>query len=210
MAELGGLAIMIGSLDPKQVESSAYRKVLSDGIIDTFVGLSLVWVGSAWLWLEGVAGIAGVLPAVLVAPMLGLRKRVMEPRTGYVRFGAARRAFERRNLIVLFLMGIGMFAVGVAAAFVFVLADGRESAVDRIMPGLFAWLLALALATVALIFDVRRFALYAGALVIAGVLAAEETAHPGLPLLTGGGVISVIGAAVLEVDLHRNPIVRQP
>ena len=33
------------------LESGAYRRAYSDGIIDLFVGVSLCWIGAAWIWL---------------------------------------------------------------------------------------------------------------------------------------------------------------
>ena len=47
MAEIG---------DIRELEQAAYRTSYSDGIVDVFVGLSLVWIGVAWIWLDDLAG----------------------------------------------------------------------------------------------------------------------------------------------------------
>ena len=50
---------MDASQDLKTLERQAYLETYSDGTIDLFVGLSLTWIGAAWIWLPDLAGIAG-------------------------------------------------------------------------------------------------------------------------------------------------------
>lgn len=48
---------MSGDRDLETLERGAHRGPYADGIIDIFVGISLVWVGAAWIWLPGYAGV---------------------------------------------------------------------------------------------------------------------------------------------------------
>ena len=105
---------MGASTDLEALEQEAYRVSWSDGIIDLFGGLSLVWIGSAWVWLPDLAGVAGVLPAIFVAPVLAARKRFVEPRIGYVQWRGPRRGWERRTLWALLMAGVGLFLGGIA------------------------------------------------------------------------------------------------
>ncbi|MCP4249254.1 MAG: hypothetical protein GY778_19595, partial [bacterium] len=85
---------MTGTEDLDTLEHASYRATYSDGIIDLFVGASLLWIGAAWIWLPDLAGIAGIFPAVFVSSVLVVRKRFVEARTGYVKWSAPRRRWE--------------------------------------------------------------------------------------------------------------------
>ena len=103
---------MTGERSLDALEREAYRASYDDGIIDLFVGLSLIWVGASWIWLHPASALSGVLPAILAAPMLAARKRWLEARLGYVRWRPARRRWERRNLLVMVVAGIAVLLIG--------------------------------------------------------------------------------------------------
>ena len=189
----------------EHLEERAYRETYSDGLIDIFVGLSLVWIGAAWIWLEDFAGLAGVLPAVFLTSMIALRKRFLEDRTGYVKFGKERRQWERRNLAAVLTGGVLMFLVGVA---VFLAVTQTGSGTDwmaELVPGLLAWLLALGAVVLAFLFGVRRLFLYAGALTVAGAVTVWADANPGWPLLTSGVVMLAVGIVMTVRFVRRYP-----
>ena len=188
------------------LERSAYRASYTDGIIDLFVGLSLVWIGVAWIWLPDFAGLAGVLPAIFITPLLSARKQIVEKRAGYVKWSAPRRRWERRNLMAALLGGTALFLTGVGV-FVAVNGSGSIDFMDAIGPGLLAFLLALMAIVLAFLMDAPRMFAYAAALVVAGVGASAADANPGWPLLAAGAFVTVIGGVMLARFLNANPVV---
>ncbi len=176
------------------LEKAAYRHSYSDGVVDMFVGASLAWIGAAWIWLSDLAGLAGILPAVLVTAMLEGRKRLIESRVGYVKWRQPRRHWELRNLTVVLLAGVALFALGVAA---FVFAGSRSDGtgvLGPLGPGLLAFLLALLALGLGFLMDTPRMFVYAAVLAAGGAIAAAADANPGWPLLPAGIVIVVFGA----------------
>jgi len=74
----------------EHLEGEAYQDSFSDGLVDVFLGLGLAVIGVTWLWLEPVAGLAGVFAAAIAGILVPVRRRIVEPRVGYVRWTAPR------------------------------------------------------------------------------------------------------------------------
>jgi len=194
--------------DLSTLESRAYRDTYSDGIIDLFVGLSLVWIGIAWIWIESFAALAGVFPAVLVTSVLSTRKRIVEARHGYVRWSAPRRQWERRNLLALVGAGLVIFGAGVV---VFLIVDNRGGgSLGAAVAALPAWLLAFIAVATGWLIGAWRMLAYAAALIVGGVIVVAAEAMPGWPMLIGGSVITTIGAVMVARFLRRHPGVEAP
>ena len=104
---------MTGHQDLQNLERRTYRDFYSDGIIDIYVGISLLGIGVAWIWLPDIAGLAGVLPAIFITPMLTGRKRFLENRIGYVKWTEPRRQWEHRNLVGALIVGTAFLLLGV-------------------------------------------------------------------------------------------------
>ncbi len=201
---------MSESKEIETLERTAYRQSYSDGTVDIFVGLSLAWIGAAWIWLPDLAGIAGVLPAVLVTAMLEGRKKLVESRVGYVKWREPRRRWERRNLVVVLSAGGAPFAKGAAPG---VFAGSRPDGsgiLGPLGPGILAWLLALLAIGLAFLMSTGRMLVYAAALTLGGVIAAWTDANPGWPLLPAGIVIGATGTAMLISFLRATRPVEAP
>jgi vacuolar-type H+-ATPase subunit I/STV1 len=155
--------------------------------------------------LPDLAGLAGVLPAIFVTPLLTARKQVVEKRAGYVKWSEPRRKWERRNLMAALLGGVALFLTGIGA-FVAVNGSGSIDFMDAIGPGLLAFLLALMAIVLAILMDAPRMFTYAAALVIAGAIASAADANPGWPLLAAGAVVTIVGGMMLAVFLKANPV----
>ena len=188
------------------IEREAYHASSRDGVIDLFAGVSLVWIGAAWIWLPGIAGLAGVFPAIFVASIWAGRKRLIEERAGYVRWSAPRRRWERRNSMLVLAAGVAMFLFGIGAFMAF--DDGPTRLFDSIGPAILAWLLALMAIGLAFMLSAPRMLLYGAALAISGAIAAAIDANPGLPLLISGAVAAVAGGVLLRKFLADNPRVQ--
>lgn len=187
------------------LEQAAYRDAYSDGIIDLFVGASLLWIGTAWIWLPGIAGLAGVFPAIFVTAMLTGRKKFVEGRTGYVKWSPPRRRWERRNLVLLVAAGTALFGLGVAA---FLVASSRSDDAEilgSIGPGLLAFLLALMAVGLGVMMATGRLFLYAGVLAIGGIVAVWQDTSPGWPMLAAGAVVAGTGSVMLLRYVRANP-----
>jgi len=198
---------MTGSRDLETLEQRAYQSSFSDGIIDVFVGVSLAWIGFAWIWLPDLAGIAGVFPAVFVTSMLALRKRTVESRGGYVKWSAPRRKWERRNYAAILTAGVALLLVGVATFIVVDQSSGDNDVVGLLMPGLLAWLLALVAIGLGFLMATWRLFAYAGVLAVAGVVTVWAAAGPGWPILGSGIVVAAIGITLLARFLRDNPVI---
>lgn len=191
--------------DLDSIESAAYAEAHSDGLMDLFFGLSVAFVGAAWLWLPDLAGLAGVIPAVLVGPVIALRTRIVEPRLGYVRWSEARVRRERRGYVQLLALGLIVFVLGVAA---FVWTDNRGSGdlIGDLIPGLPSVLLAVGAFALGLAAGVTRALAYAAVLAAAGLATIMAAADPGLDMLVAGTAISLFATGLVTAFLrHHSP-----
>ena len=195
---------MRASTDLSTMEREAYRAYWSDGIVDLYVGISMLFIGAMWTWVNDLAGIAGVLPAVFVAPVLTAHKRFVEARLGHVEWRPARRAWERRNVWLALGAGVGLLLLGIAGYVV--AADGGGLGVA---PGILAWLLALIAIGLAILLDARRMLLYAAVLAVSGVAVVLLEAKPGWPMLAGGAVATAVGVVMLRRFVTRYPVVQE-
>ena len=201
---------MTGNHDLQNLEQQTYRDSYSNGIIDIYIGISLLWIGVAWIWLPDIAGLAGALPAIFIAPMLVGRKRFSEKRIGYVKWTEPRRQWEHRNLVGALVLGTAFLLLGVG---VYMFAS--DSAADRdilasVAPGLIAWLLAAVAIGLAFLMSARRMLAYGMVLIAGGIWTAQKNASPGWPLLAAGTVITITGIAMLIRFVRNNPVVNQP
>jgi hypothetical protein len=171
-------------------------------VIDFFFGISLAWIGAAWIWLPNLAAIAGIFPAVMVTAVLAGRKRLVEERAGYVKWAEPRRRWERRNLWLAIAAGVALLGLGVG---LFAVESAGTKVFESVGPAILAWLLAIMAIGVAFLISAWRMLAYAALLVVTGALAANQDANPGWPLLVAGIVITATGAAMLSMYLRRHP-----
>lgn len=191
-------------VDLRTMEREAYRAWWSDGIVDIFVGVSLLWIGAMWTWVNDLSGIAGVFPAIFVAPMLSAHRRFVEARLGRVEWRPARRGWERRNQLVLLAAGVGVFLLGVAT---YLLVDEPSATRLSLAPGILAWLLALLAIGLGFVLDARRMLLYAFVLAVSGAAVVLLEGQPGWPMLACGAVATVVGLVMLRRFVERYPVI---
>ena len=191
-------------LDLDAMERDAYRAWWSDGILDIYLGVSLLWIGAMWTWINDLSGIAGVFPAIFVAPMLATHRRFVETRLGHVEWRPARRGWERRNQLLMLAAGTALLLLGVLT---YVLVQGSVSGGLGLAPGILAWLLALLAIGLAFVLDARRMLLYATVLSISGTVVVLLQAEPGWPMLACGAVATVTGLFMLRRFVDRYPVI---
>ena len=184
-----------------EVESSAFRSFWNDGLLDLMFGLVVVVTGLSW-W-QDVAVLGAIFPAVCVSMWNPLRKRLVEPRLGYVEFSGERdlkvRSF-RHGLIAIFT---GTAAFGLV---IFVLWNGN------VLPHMAEWVAGLPLILIAipavffaLFTNCRRFSVYALALFLAGVEVVIQGWEPHVGLIASGSFITIAGLVILMRFLSRYP-----
>ena len=196
--------------DLQNLEQPTCRGSYADGIIDVYIGISLFWIGVAWIWLPDIAGLAGVLPAIFIAPMLGGRSRFLEKRIGYLKRKEPRRQWEQRDLVGALTVWTALLLLGLGFSMFASDSSADPDTLGNLPPGLIGWLLGLVAIGLAFLMSARRMLAYATVLIAAGIWTAQENASPGWPLLAAGTVITVTGLAMLIRFIRSNPVVDQP
>ena len=188
------------------LESEAYQDSFSDGLVDLFVGLGIAVVGMTWLWLEPVAGLGAVFAAAVAWALPPIRRRIVEPRIGYVRWTAPRLKWERKQLRLLFWLGAVALLAGGAAALAVVRGDGVTSGDRNVVAGLPAILLAIGAFALAATSGFKRLWGYGAVLVSAAAVTILIEAGPGGSLLAAGAVVGVVGVVLLSRFLRAHPV----
>jgi MFS family permease len=196
------MAMQPGTLG--ELEGRIYRSTWSDGVADLLGGIGVLTVGATWS-MEIFWAVGFVVPVLLVAWTL-LRKRVVEPRAGRVRFSQERRGKEKRGTQGAALIGVGVLLFFVALSVVQMRRGaGFLAPAQEWIAGLPAALLALMALMAAAMTGVTRFIGFAALLVAAGTLGTLLGLEPGPQILIGGGVITLIGLIIFLRFLSSHP-----
>jgi hypothetical protein len=186
-----------------ELEDTTYFARFDDGLLDLYIGASLLWMGAAWMWFEDLAAFAGFMPALLATPFAGWRSRFLRERGGYVRFTEARRRWERRNLAVF--VGIGLAVAGAVVLLLGTVAGTDRDPAQWLAPGIIALIVAAMVGMVAAVSRVPRLAWYSLLLVVGGLGAAALDTNPGAPLLLAGLVITSWATLLVRRYLKAHP-----
>lgn len=195
----------MSGIDVKQMEARAYQESFSDGVVDVFVGLALVWIGASWLLAGTLLPLAVAGPPVIAVALFPLRKRILEPRVGYVRWTAPRRSWERRQLVGLFAAGATIFGLAAFLGSYTVANGGGLPDARAFAPALPALLVAIPAVAVALASGLVRVWVYILLLVIAAGVTVAYGLEPGWPLAVGGLGALLGGAWLLARFLRSAP-----
>ena len=190
------------NIDLTSVERKSYRSMFDDGLLDLFIGISLLFLGLMWLTEYGAFG--GLMPALLLPFWPIARKSFVEPRSGYVRLAEARRNRVRRGIAGSLAFGTLALLLGIAA-YIGLTSDvsATEAIFDSIGSALPALLLALMATVAALLFDLPRFFGYGAVLLTTGALGVLLDLEPAWSLL-GSAVFVMAIAAVLMARFVRD------
>jgi hypothetical protein len=176
-------------------DAELFRTYWDEGLLDLLAGLGVLLAGVGWeTGLGPLAVIQAPLWIVLWEP---LRRAIVEPRAGYVRFSTARRRRNARGLRGTVALGLGLFGLAVlATSFV----DAGFAGLDegRLVAGLPAAIVAMGALLTGLMTGARRFLLYAALLLVLAALTVALGRGPALPLAVGGAVVLSVGAILLS------------
>ena len=186
----------------RTTEKRVYTAYWQDGSVDLFAGIGLTSIGIAWI-LDLVA-LGPIAPAVAVTLWAPFRQRVVEPRLGHVRFGAARRGRLKMAHLILVVLGCATLMLGVGAYLMRdrggASADGpSEDWVRLLVPALPGVLMALGAILSAGLFSIPRFALYALPLLAGGIIVVLIDGDPGV-------VMPLVGSVLLARFLKEFPV----
>lgn len=194
---------MSQEVDLTKVERKAYLTYYQDGIYDLLVGLSLLGMAlGAATEVFTVAAIAPLVP-ILVAP--GLKKAVTLKRLGYVKFSSQRESKEETNRLRLVML---MTITALLGVFVFFGYSGQATwqlwiRSLGIIP--FGLVLAVVAFALGLLYDVRRWYLYAPIILAAFIVGHVLELRLWFPFAVPGIVIFVIGLVLFVRFLSRYP-----
>lgn len=173
-------------------EARLFRSYWEDGTLDLVAGASVVMIGFTYV-LEQHVFVGVVVPVALVAWMV-VRRRVVEPRAGYVEFSRSRRGRSGREVLGALAAGTGLLVLTLLGTI------GLRS--GSLVPGdavdaLPALLIALGAGVAAGLTRAPRFGVYAALFVAVGAATVWLGVAPGWPLAVGGLVTAASGAVLL-------------
>lgn len=177
-----------------RLEAALFRTYWDDGLLDLVCGLAVLSIGIGW-WFRQVV-LAAVAPAVIWLLWAPLRRKLIEPRAGFVEFSHARQQHAQRSLRLTLLLGIGAFLLGIGA-FLYVQWQGMGSEYIRIIPAVPAALLAGGAFIGAQFTRARRFLVYGVVMLVVAGLTAVYDLGPAAPMLIGGIVVTLSGSSLL-------------
>jgi len=181
--------------DLKQFEKRAYLSFFRDGLWDICLGLFLIGWGAGLLWEQ--AAFSGIWFVGLYFLVLGIKRRWIMPRAGYVRMDTTVQRWRAGFVLVLGVLVLaGVFVMGM-------FNGDRPDWLSDYFPFLFGFVIAVPVAFVAVWFMVRRFYVYA-LLVVAGGAVSVWTDVPWEPtFFVAGGIALLAGVALLVTFLKR-------
>lgn len=188
---------MQANVDMKQITKKVYMSYFQDGLWDILLGVYLVGWGFS-IWNDLVAVMGGMWVAVYFL-ILGLKKILVYPRSGYIKLNEARKQQMRMVILgmVLFLLGFAVFGV-------FAFNNPPEWLGDYIMFMLIT-MMAVVAGVLGYWWRVTRWYVYS-AIIFAGAAAQQWL---GLPLDLGffipGGIICAYGIILLFRFLRKYP-----
>jgi hypothetical protein len=196
----------------KEAERKAFRTTYSDGLWDVFLGcFFLIFVIAPYLS----SSLGDFWSSFVFLPFWGIvylaialiRKWVVAPRIGVVRFGRARKARLARFTVVMLAVNAVALILGVVAAMSFSRLPGQMIAI------LLGLILLMGLSIAAYALDFNRLYVY-GLLVGLSPVVGEwlyahgKASHHGLPVTFGisAGIMVLVGLANLARLLRDHPV----
>ena len=199
----------------KEAEKKAFRIRFNDGLWDVFLGCFLLifviapylseslgdfWSSVVFLPFWGIVYLAIVL----------IRKYIVDPRIGTVKFGPARISKLKKFNLVMLTVNIVAFVLGVIAALTFGRVPGQIYSITIGM------VLLIGFSTAAYYLDFPRLYFY-GLLVGISPLVGEwlwsqgYATHHGFPITFGisAGIMILVGLVLFFILLFQNPLPNQ-
>lgn len=182
-----------------RVERRIVHHFWNDGLIDILSGIAVLLIGIAWQC--DLVALGAVAPAMLIPFWAPLRKRITEPRLGYVEFSDDQETRQRSFLTWTIGIGCLTFAI-VVGAYMLRTSPLTGLAAERWIAALPACLIGVLAAAVSLLILVPRFLAYGVALALAGVAVVLLDMRPGAAMIAGGIIVTSVGLLRLARFVH--------
>jgi len=187
-------------LDLKKIERKAYLAYHQDGVWDILAGVAFIGFGLAMYFDQ--AYFMGIIPAVLIPIVPGIKKAFTRPRLGYARFSPERTEREKKsNYRLQILLTITMIA-GLVVFWAFTGRAEWQNWIRSLGMLPFGIVVSVVIGAVGIMYGITRVIIY-GALIliffIAGHYAnSEPPAYFILP-----GIIFLISGLVMMIRFMR-------
>lgn len=175
-------------------ERDLFRSFWDDGLLDILSGMALLLAGLGWQ--SEIGALAVVQAPLWIVLWVPLRRLVVEPRAGFVRFSLARRKRNTHELTSTLALGLGLLAVVILTALV-VRERGALPTSAQAVDGLPAVLVAVVAVLAGLLTGARRFHGYALGLVVGAAVMIVFRLGPAVPLVVVGLVVIAVGVVLL-------------
>ncbi len=192
----------------KELEQKVFRSYFKDGLWDIYGALILLGFGltmvTGWDYLM----LAFVTLAVI---LLLLRRRIIVPRLGQVKFSSERQVKTKRSKLIATVTLTFTMLIGVVF-FVLFSTNSMPRWLDIWMGdyflAVFGGMLAILIAAAAYVVGVWRYYVYAAltfiAYVIANILRSNDM--EGVPITVAGGIVLISGLIILTRFLRKYPL----
>jgi hypothetical protein len=172
-----------------KLEKDLFSSYWNDGLADILFGFAVLSAGIGWRIIGPLAVIQMPLWIAIWHP---LRRNLVEPHVGFVRFSIAREAGNKRKLKTIFAFGVGLLTlITVSACFISTASIGDDS--SNWIGAFPSGLIALAMVLAFWLLSVTRLIFYAAAILIAGVASVMLNEGPGIALIIGSVVPLLMG-----------------
>jgi len=190
---------MIEDINLKEIQRKVYMTFFQDGLWDIFLGLFILGWGLSIL--TEAAYLPGVSFLGIYFAIWGIKKWLIYPRIGYVRFSASsRRRITARFLIFLTVV----LLLGITAGLVWGIGTRPQWLADY-FPLIFNGMLAAIVCLAAYWARVNRFYLHAVLIFLGAVFHLWLGIRWEFGFIGAGGIIVLIGLGILIIFLRKYP-----
>jgi len=190
---------MIEDINLKEIQRKVYLTFFQDGLWDIFLGLFILGWGLSIL--TEAAYLPGVSFLGIYFAIWGIKKWLIYPRIGYVRFSASsRRRITARFIIFLTVV----LLLGITAGLVWGIGTRPQWLADY-FPLIFNGMLAAIVCLAAYWARVNRFYLHAVLIFLGAVFHLWLGIRWEFGFIGAGGIIVLIGLGILIIFLRKYP-----
>jgi hypothetical protein len=185
------------NVDLKHITKKVYMSYFQDGLWDILLGIYLVGWGVS-IWQDLVAVMGGMWVAIYFT-VLGVKRMVVYPRSGYIKLNEARK--QQMRMVIL---GVVLFVLGFAVLGIFA-AGNRPEWLDDYFMFLLITMMAVVIAVLGYWWRVTRWYIY-GLIVFTGGAAQQWLTMPlELGFFIPGGIIGIYGIGLFIGFLRKYP-----
>jgi len=185
------------NVDLKQITKRVYMSYFQDGLWDILLGVYLLgWGVSIW---QDLVAVMGGMWVVIYFSVLGIKRAVVYPRSGYIKLNEARKQQMKMVLlgVVLFLLGFSVFGM-----FAF---NTRPAWLNDYLMFLLITMFAVVIAILGYWWRVTRWYIYAAIVFMAAAAQQWLNMPTELGFFIPGGIIAMYGVGLFIQFLRKYP-----